>query len=253
MRCLTLNIWNYNPPWDVRRGLIAGLILQLDPDVVCVQEARHDFRFYRGSGQGEQLADLTGRQCVSHVAQVYWPAPRVDEGLAILTRRAPDRVMWRALTQLGDERMDENHRICLGIELETGAGTVRIFNTHFSLSPRAREVNALETARFVRECGDGPALLVGDLNAEPGSPPLAFLTGSLSLKGETGDFADCWTQVHGDVAGHTYASDRPLRRIDYVLARGLGTAVRDAAIVGAEERDGVRASDHLGLLVDLAL
>src|SRR5579884_862631 len=106
MRLMTFNIWNYNPPWPERRRLLADLILAHDPDVVALQETRHDFRFEGGRSQGDQLARLTDRHAVSAVAQVYWPFPRVDEGLTILTQEEPDDVTVVRLPRVRGERAD---------------------------------------------------------------------------------------------------------------------------------------------------
>lgn len=253
MRLLTLNIWNYTQPWNERRALITDLIANTDPDVVCLQEVRHDFRFEHGRGQGEQIAERAGRRVVSRVAQVYWPWPRVDEGLAILTRSAPERVMVRELTQLAQEREDENHRICLGVTVKESGRSVHVFNTHFSLGPRARLQNARETYRFVAASGEDPAFVFGDLNCEPDSTPIRFLTGDLEVDGERADLVDCWSSLYPDLPGYTYASFHPVRRIDYAFARNLTNSQVHAEIVATESRNGVYPSDHMGILIDVNL
>jgi endonuclease/exonuclease/phosphatase family metal-dependent hydrolase len=251
---MTLNIWNYNRPWPIRRRLIADLITSHRPDVVALQEDRHDFRYERGKGQGKQLAELTDYHLTSAVAQVYLPIFRVDEGLAILTPGLPRCITIRRLTQLPHEREDENRRICLSVAIDHAGSTVHIFDAHFSLSAVARESNALEVARFVEEqAGDAPAVLMGDLNAEPSTPPIRFLVGEGDIAGTTADFVDCWEAANPNDVGFTYASFGPVRRIDYILARNLPQGKIEAALVGAEAADGVYPSDHLGIMVDLPL
>ncbi|HLJ66058.1 MAG TPA: endonuclease/exonuclease/phosphatase family protein [Chloroflexota bacterium] len=251
---MTLNIWNYNRPWPKRRALIASLIMNLQPDVVCLQETRHDWRYDKGRGQGEQLADATGYHPTWAVGQVYVPILRVDEGLTILTRSQPERVMSRRLTRLPHEREDENQRVCLGVGLDIEGREVHVYDAHFSLSEAARLANARECAELVRtESGSLPSLLMGDLNARPDTPPIRFLTGEPVIDGEAGDFADCWAAVHGDEPGFTYSSNRPYHRIDYVLARNLEGRIAAAHIVGGDPEDGVYPSDHLGIVVDINL
>src|SRR6059058_5990073 len=130
---MTLNIWNYNRPWDLRRQVLVDVISTHDPDVVALQETRHDWRFERGRGQGEQLAERTGYHPTSAIAQVYMPLLRVDEGLTILTRQPPVDVEVRRLTQHRQERHDENRRICLAVRMEIDGKQAHIFDTHFSL------------------------------------------------------------------------------------------------------------------------
>lgn len=253
MRVMTFNIWNYNPPWNERRALIVDLIKHHQPDVVALQETRHDFRFERGRGQGEQIAELAGYHPTFAVGQVYVPVLRVDEGLTILTRAEPARTAVTQLTSHPRERADQNQRICLCVTVPGEGGPFHIIDTHFSLSEVARRTNALEAARFVAEQAQGgPAVLMGDLNAEPDAPEIRFLTGQEQLEGETARFVDCWTALHPDSPGYTYASFEPVRRIDYVLGRNLSAGIQGVEIIGGEARDGVYPSDHMGIVVDLS-
>jgi endonuclease/exonuclease/phosphatase family metal-dependent hydrolase len=251
VRFLTLNIWNYTPPWEKRRELIVDLLTSINPDVACLQETRRDFRFDHGVGQGEQIARLAGMHATSHVAQVYWPFPRVEEGLTILTRVAPERTMFRELTQLSDEREDENRRICLGVCVQGSSGPVHVLNTHFSLGDRARVLNACETHAYAVELGEGPVLLFGDFNCNPESAPIRYLLGELGVEGETGDFVDCWASCRPDDRGYTYASWRPYHRIDFALARGLNGRVTSVELAGTVATDGLYPSDHLGIVIDV--
>jgi endonuclease/exonuclease/phosphatase family metal-dependent hydrolase len=249
---MTFNIWNYNRPWQIRRRLIAELIVAHEPDVVALQETRHDRRFERGKGQGEQLAELTGYHLTSAVAQVYVPLWRVDEGLTILTRRPPARTMLRRLTINRRDRQDENHRICLGVTLEEDGHPFDVYDAHFSLSETARCTNALEVAQFVeQESVERPAVLMGDLNAEPDAPPIRFLLGQQPLNGITADFVDCWQLANPGQPGYTYASFDPVRRIDYVLGRNLPAGVTSATVIGGQAVEGVYPSDHMGIVVEI--
>jgi endonuclease/exonuclease/phosphatase family metal-dependent hydrolase len=127
-----------------------------------------------------------------------------------------------------------------------------VFDTHFSLSEVARVSNALEVARFVREAaGDEPAVVMGDLNAEPPTPPIRFLLGQEAIDGHVGDFEDCWVRANPSEPGYTYASFDPVRRIDYILGRNLPAGPLTARIVGGEAVDGVYPSDHMGIVAEL--
>jgi len=254
MKCMTFNIWNYNRPWPARRSHIAELIQIHSPHAIALQETRHDFRHERGKGQGEQLAELTGYHATSRVAQVYIPILRVDEGLTILTRQAPLRVMEKRLTMHPGERHDENQRLCLGVTIDYGGATVDIYDTHFSLSAAARVTNALEVARFVEEqSGDRPAVVMGDLNAEPDAPPIRFLLGEEEIAGRRGSFVDLWMLANPDDPGYTDESYSLRRRIDYVLGTNLSHGVDRAVTIGGEPVNGVYPSDHLGIVVDVPL
>ncbi|MGI8968460.1 MAG: endonuclease/exonuclease/phosphatase family protein [Chloroflexota bacterium] len=250
MKCMTFNVWNYAHNWPRRRAILAELIRRHNPDVAVLQETRHDFRFERGKGQGEQLAELTGYHLTWRVGQVYVPLLRVDEGLSILSRQKPDSIMSCRLSRLPREREDGSQRVCLGIATQIEGTEVHIYTSHFSLSEQARIRNALEVSRFVRQQSGGtPSILMGDLNALPDTPPMQVLRGEVTVDGLTGDFTDCWWQAEGDAPGFTYASWEPVRRIDYVFARYLPTPVH-AEVIGGVATDGVYASDHMGVVVE---
>jgi endonuclease/exonuclease/phosphatase family metal-dependent hydrolase len=254
MKVMTFNIWNYTRPWKERRELIARLIEQHRPVAVALQETRHDFRYERGKGQGEQLAEMTGYRATVAIGQVYLPILRVDEAVTILTQDPPERTVQRELTKLPHERDDENQRVCLGVLLRVKSSEVYVFDTHFSLSARARRSNAIETWRFIKEVsGSSPAVVMGDLNAEPDADSIRFLHGAYTHEGETGDFFDCWQAAHRDAPGFTYASFGPVRRIDYAFARNLPTTGITAEIIGGESKNGIYPSDHLGIVFELPL
>lgn len=244
MRVMTYNLWNYHASWEARREAIAEFIVRYGPDVVALQEARHDFRYEGGEGQGEQLARLTGYRATTLTAQVYVPLLRVDEGLTILSRVAPTQEFSLRLRRLPDEREDENWRVCLGVQVQVGEESWDIYDTHFSLSPAARASNAREVTAFVAATsGDRPAVLMGDLNAEPGEEALRVLR-------EEGGFVDAWTAVHGGTSGYTYAAWDGVRRIDYVLVRNV-PRVLSAELIGRDAVGGVFPSDHAGLVVEM--
>jgi endonuclease/exonuclease/phosphatase family metal-dependent hydrolase len=259
MKCMTFNIWNYQRDWRRRRDLIARLIDAHRPDVVALQETRHDPRYERGRGQGEQLAELLGYHLTSVVAHAFVPFLRVNEGLSILTSSPPLRVMQRRLTRASllrraldpAVRADGNQRVCLGVAVRAGVQEAHIYDTHFSLSGQGRLRNAIEVTRFIwEESGETPAVLMGDLNADPTDPPLRYLRGELTVQGQTGGFVDCWTAVHPGDAGLTDETWNPRRRIDYVLGRNLPAPPTDARLVGCDPVDGIYPSDHRGILVD---
>lgn len=228
--------------------MIARLISTLRPDVVAMQETRHDFRYERGLGQAEQIAQRTGYIATWALGQVYLPVLRVDEGLTLLTRDQPTRRLHTQLRQFPHDRQDENRRICVGVELGDGSGgSVYAFCTHFSLSPDARQANARDVAAFVdREAADAPAFVMGDLNERADELALRYLT-------EDAGFTDIWAAVNPGKKGYTYSSWHPYHRIDFVLARNLDASGAVATLVGDEPIDGQYLSDHLGICVDIAL
>jgi endonuclease/exonuclease/phosphatase family metal-dependent hydrolase len=245
MRLMTLNLWNYQPPWDGRRRAIAHLIDDIQPDFLALQESRHDIRYHRGAGQAEQIAEETGYRVTSAVAQSYLPFGMVDEGLAVLSRTQPTGSEVCSLTLHPHLRADENHRICLAVFFQLVRTRLIVASTHFSLSPAARATNAQETAAFLDRISEGgPIVLMGDLNAEPRSPEIRFLV-------DEGGFNDLWVAGRDGESGFTYASFDPVRRIDYIMARNLSIEPLTVYLAGDAPVEGVFASDHMAIVADL--
>src|SRR5207248_8423092 len=101
--------------------------------------------------------------------------------------------------------------------------------------------------------------------AGPDSAATRFLTGRQALAGHSTFFRDAW-EVAGHGPGLTWTADNPAaagvmtemygqptvhERIDYIFV-APGWQIRDAATVLDKPVDGVWASDHFGVMADLA-
>ena len=140
-------------------------------------------------------------------------------------------------------------RSALRTMLELDGGTLWVTNTH--LSTGAPERRADQVAALA-ELHSGPmeaGALVGDFNAGPDAPEMAALRGR---------FADAWELAEAREdrpgwrfwqrdEGHTHPAGAPHRRIDQVWVTP-GIQVVSARVLDAHE-----ASDHLPLLVELAV
>jgi endonuclease/exonuclease/phosphatase family metal-dependent hydrolase len=76
------------------------------------------------------------------------------------------------------------------------------------------------------------------------------LRGAATHGGVTGDLVDAWPPGS---PGYTIPSGAPARRIDYIYALPGGGAATACLTVLADPVDGVRASDHLGVLCTFTL
>jgi endonuclease/exonuclease/phosphatase family metal-dependent hydrolase len=126
-------------------------------------------------------------------------------------------------------------------DLDLGGGRLRLVVTHLHHveGPDGTRVRLAQIPRLLEGVARRPAtVLLGDFNAEPGSPEIALLREA----GLTDAF-----QAAGGAADDepTYLSDRPERRIDYLwLSPDLRASDFDATTS--------TASDHRGVMVTVA-
>lgn len=284
LRIVQLNAGSLlEPGWDERRLEIVAWLDRLEPDVVCLQEIWED---PTNPNTGRWVAGRLGHQ-PWHVAfgggafgPTLWPDPALRFGSAVLSRWPIDDHAVHLLPVAHDDPMVTAVPWEL---LWVSTAGLDVFSTHLAAAPhwgdhRARQVVAVdELVRATRGDKDGPArpgqrregmpaILCGDCNAEPDSDEIRFLCGLTVLDGRTTFFQDAW-RAAGDGPGLTQdwrtnpladAMNIHRKRIDYVfvgdpfLRRGNAGRVLSAAVCFDEPLTGVLASDHAGLVVDVA-
>jgi glycerophosphoryl diester phosphodiesterase len=159
-------------------------------------------------------------------------SPRRQYGTAILSAHP---IVYSHNTHLPRPEGGEQRGL-LEAAIDVDGVRVRVANTHLqhtsAVERRAQTERIVELLRPVRT----PIVLMGDLNAQPGTPELAPLSPR---------FVDAWPR--GGVGdGFTYPAEGPTARIDYVLT----TADVD---VSAAEVLTSPASDHAQVTADLVL
>jgi endonuclease/exonuclease/phosphatase family metal-dependent hydrolase len=91
----------------------------------------------------------------------------------------------------------------------------------------------------------GPRVLMGDFNAMPDAPVLEQF--------RQAGWVDAWTTLRAGDPGHTFESNAPDKRIDYVwVSSDLAPRLHAIDIVSAPPGSDVRLSDHHGICVTLA-
>jgi endonuclease/exonuclease/phosphatase family metal-dependent hydrolase len=206
LRIATLNIRNTADQWAERRKLLSTQLAELRPDVIGVQELR---RWPSQARWTKKRLDDSPRagppyQCHSAGKTGLWG---LWEGIAVFTR-VP--VLERGSLDLGGD-----HRVANWVRVQLADGaTAEVYNAHLSARDgalRDRQAGLLLDHMAAR--GDVPKLMVGDLNATPGSSTLGLL----------GDrFRSAYAVVHGQEPARTWPT--PLRPgagsgrvLDYVL------------------------------------
>jgi endonuclease/exonuclease/phosphatase family metal-dependent hydrolase len=261
LRVMTLNIWNILTDWPKRRDEIVRWVDRLSPDLVSLQEV---IESPDGQNQARWIAEhCAGEFHVAYAGESLWG----DVGLfgnAVLSRWPIDAE--HSMPLAGQTQPDDVRR-CI---LHARTGGHDVFATHLNWKfddGITREAQVLEIDDFVRQHADAaaalPPILAGDFNAEPDSTEIRFLTGSATLGGRSVYYQDAWRVAGGRGPGLTWDNRNPYaftvrepdRRIDYVFVGWRHDAkgrVESARVVCDRALTGTFASDHFGLIADIA-
>ncbi|MFW6049949.1 MAG: endonuclease/exonuclease/phosphatase family protein [Myxococcota bacterium] len=267
LRVATLNIWNRSGPWERRLELIRDELHALAPDLLGLQEV---LRLETPDGPLDQAQQI-GEGEPWHVA--YGSAKELGPGLhfgnALLSRWPIVTHENHALPQ--PEGHDESRAVLYAL-VDAPVGKVAVFVTHLNWklhegANRVRQVRFL--ADLIAEKApvkevEFPPILMGDLNAEPDSDEIRFLSGLATIDGRSVFFADAWHWAGDGGPGYTFdrrnayaARDHePPRRIDYIFVRGPDRRYRGeplrCRLAFCEPKDDVWPSDHFGLIAELS-
>jgi len=203
---------------------VAGTLLRVRPDIVCVQECG-SLRAVR------RLAAAAGMEVVS----THRPFNRVRNAvLFALPLKALDRIVM-------DLPRDGRTRRRGFIQVTLAAHGVRVtaVSTHLGLAAGERRQQADDLMSRL-EASAPPLILGADLNERPDGAASRRLSSSL---------VDAYA-VAGEQPGSTYPAKRPTDRIDVVLV-SHDVKVGGAWLAGGP--DAASASDHLPVVVDLEL
>jgi endonuclease/exonuclease/phosphatase family metal-dependent hydrolase len=266
VRVATWNVWGRYGPWERRQPAILENLRRVDADIVCLQETW-------SQGDRSQPHDLAAALGLHHV---YAPAFEVGaawSGNAVLARWPIDRHDVHDLPMEGGGSVDTDidageQRLLLFAEVAGPRGPIQVFCTHLSWrgdwsGVRQEQVRAICDVVASMRPRPFPAVLCGDLNAQPDSDEIRILTGRSAVPVRGVRFHDAWHAADPGAAGATWsrrngfaAADLdPEARIDYVMVGqpkvgGAGNVVR-ARLAGDVPVDGVHGSDHFAVVADL--
>lgn len=267
LRCMTLNLWGENGPWEERLALVGEKLTSLQPDVVALQEVREVPD--RIVNQAEMLGAERGYRHV-FAPSTEWGGGH--EGLAILSRFPIGAHEVRALPHTAEKE----GRIVLSARIDSSFGEIWAHTTHLSYREnegrqREDQVLAVDEAITAHK-SDNPQILMGDFNAVPHSDEIRWLCGLTTLGGRRVFYQDTWDILHANVPGYTWARSNSFtsrmgwlrgdRRLDYIFTTpprrdGRGT-VHSSRLLLDEPTvlpDGERlfASDHFAVVAEIQL
>ncbi len=273
LRIATLNIWNKSGPWPDRLRLIRAELARLAPDLLGLQEVLRLTHHGQPvltpeSDQATEIADGLGYEIAYARAAEYGSG--LWFGNALLSRHP---ILQTSTIPLPGIETGES-RALLHAVVGTPHGELPVFVTHLNWKLHHGSIR-LAQLQFIADrifelapIAEGflPAVLMGDMNAEPDSDEIRYLRGLATIGGKSIYFADAW-RYGGDGPGHTFdrknrfaaLAHEPPRRIDYIFVRGPDRKLRGEPIAtrlafatpegeaGAE----LWPSDHFGVITEI--
>lgn len=221
IRVATWNVhYGFDEAWRFDPGAMAETLRRADVDLVAL----HEVPVGAPTAYGVDLPLWLGRRAGLH--HHFSATINGLLGDAFLTRLPGARVESLPLPAGGGDRKQ-----LLRLTAAIGGDAVTFNALHLGVEERARSSQIREALAAV---GPGPAVILGDLNAEPGSPVTTALAGA--------GFHDVFRDA-GVAAPPTFPARQPTRRIDWIWIRGLRA---DSATVLSDT-----PSDHRGVVATL--
>jgi beta-glucosidase len=252
VKVMTMNLRHDANEWKRRFALIADEIDRLDPDIIGLQEIEI------ADDQADALNDLLERR--GHARYHVYQKRKsgfigyfTGEGVGIMSR-------WPIVEKRHEDLGKRRTAVFARVKHPAG-GYIDVVNTHLEHGggPEgdATRLDQAEQTVGLADRNDDcwPAVLTGDMNARPGSPPLEHMTAS--------GFVDSYRRVHGadtPKTGNTAMivlregafTQNPKSRIDFVLGRSAGRRtlrpVSSEVCFKNHDAKGFYPSDHLGVM-----
>ncbi len=244
LKIMTLNLNAYGTkvgPWQARLPLIQDVIEQNQPDILVFQAVRQEAGVAHGADQAQQIASLMPKYRYTCFQPAWVHEDGSADGLALLSRFPFAGLDHRRLTFL-EGTDDPTHRIVLHAQFDFDSRPFHLFNGYFSWVGEQAEINLNETLDYLNEF-DGRRALLGDFNQPSNSEVIRRFQQS--------GWVDAWVRLNPADEGNTYDSRNPSSRIDYIwVDPSLEGDLRSIRVIAnVQGANGVRPSDHLGLLV----
>jgi endonuclease/exonuclease/phosphatase family metal-dependent hydrolase len=270
IRVLTLNVENVEGD-DRRTKAINQELRRIEPDLVSFQEVISR----PGRNQLDELLAGTELHGTHQADAMSYTPPFADRfgGTAVATRWPHTGVEVLDMRVAGAADVPW---CTLAVTVPVpGAGELLFIGTTAAWrldaeAVREQQAIALTDLDARHRCAL-PTVIAGDFNAAPDAASIRYLRGLQSLGGRSVHYHDAW-EIAGEGPGYTWTVDNPNardvvdavvrqtqhhRRIDYVFIgswhqhRNAHCQVRSAAVAFDQPIDGVWASDHYGVVVDV--
>jgi endonuclease/exonuclease/phosphatase family metal-dependent hydrolase len=260
-KIMTYNIRYDNPGdgincWDNRKEFVSSLMRFHGADMVCIQEGLiHQVRYlhnalegfdYCGKGRddgneaGEFSAIYFRKESFDLLADsTFWLSPTPSRPSKGWDAALPRIVTWAHF------------------KMKATGRSFFVFNTHFDHMGEIarRESSRLLLSQISRIAGNEPAMVTGDFNSTEQDSAYQILLRPASGMPLLQDSFAISRLPHYGVAptffGFNARTEEPGERIDFVFVTSRVTVLRHGTLT--DFRDGRFPSDHLPVLVELAL
>jgi endonuclease/exonuclease/phosphatase family metal-dependent hydrolase len=255
LRVMTFNLRFENDrdgdnAWQCRKDIVVRLIEKYRPDILGTQEGKWDQLHYLIENLNGYSAHMPGRVEDKH-AQCPTLFVRTDrfvicQGGDFWLSKTPDVYMSKDWDSAFPRMM--SHAELKSVKNEN----IKLFAavTHLDHMGKSARVHQAEIIAGWAGKTDGPKLVMGDFNEEPGADVYQLLAD------KTTGLCDTWKAAGGtcgpeSFTHHGFTGVPKASRIDWILASDC-FSVKDAKIIRYQE-DGFYPSDHFPYMVDLSL
>ena len=257
IKILSWNLWWKFENYLERQELIFSELLELQPDILCLQEVWAE----KDESQAEKIASLLNYN------YIYGKSFEIDEvgfGNAVISRYPINEHTIHYMPTKPD--FDEK-RLLLHAKIKYNDLDLNVMCTHLNYKYEHQNIRE-DQVQFILEYISKlkktkfPIILCGDFNADPNSDEIRLITGHRKPINQT-VLRDAWVITNPYDQGFTWSNKNTYakktlefdRRIDYIFVgragkNGIGQPIK-SVLVGNNEKNNIFPSDHFGIITHL--
>ncbi len=248
---MSTNVRFYNPldffkkSWFYRADLIAEDVESVSPDIIGFQESTFLHYGYLEKVMKGYESENAYRDnfILSEGCPIFYRADRFEkiEGGSFWLSKTPEK--------MSKDWGSEHYRIAVYVLLRdrTTGKEFAVFNTHLDNKSEEARINGIKVVlEKIKELGDVPAYLFGDLNAEEHSE---------TIRSTLSDFLDSMKispVTENTVTYHGFGEAKDKKRIDYILVSRGDAEVSEYHVLN-NNHDGTYSSDHSSIYIKTTL